>query len=112
LSTTGSRLAPRKPLRPALTLENIESRITPVVGAIAVPSPIDPGEGYDGVAVNFGDTGEWQPTSRFTSWIDSRLGGLYRLIVDMNRQPGGNDGDADTIQWRLAGDSATSVDRR
>jgi Ca2+-binding RTX toxin-like protein len=57
-----------------------------------------------GPAVNFGSNGGWARVSTAAGWIDARLAGSYSLVLDMNHQPGGNDGDADVIQLRRLDD--------
>lgn len=45
----------------------------------------------------FGDVGFNTRVSRYADWIDGLVAGPYHLVVDMENQPGGNDGRFDRI---------------
>lgn len=54
-------------------------------------------------AGKFGDRSLAMRVSVFANWIDSVIRGDYHLVLDMNRQPGGNDGELDIIQLKHDG---------
>ncbi len=54
--------------------------------------------------VRFGDIGSIARVSTSAGWINTTIGGPYDLVLDMNNQPAGNNGLADTIIAERVGD--------
>ncbi len=52
----------------------------------------------------FGEYAVMTRVSTFASWIDAQLAGPDDLVIDMSTQPGGNDGQTDSLIARLNGD--------
>ena len=61
------RVLPHQPRRrraPRLTVEQLETRVVPIVGAYSIPAPVAPGSGFDGVVNVGGCTGTLLATGR------------------------------------------------
>ena len=54
---------------------------------------------------SFGDLVGYTRVSAFASQIDAFTAGAYDLTIDLNYQPGGNDGTRDAVQVTQAGDA-------